>query len=102
MLSKNGFSFKASTALKRSKYEEDVIYTYAADTMDDVLGHFSNRETFSYLLLMKLILWFLLHIGHIRVVLQAKYDWSWYNQKYDGLFCLVIFKKYGHSPGVQA
>ena len=70
--------------------------------MDDVLGVFFNQERFSYLLLMKLILWFLLHIGHVRVVLQAKYDWSWYNQKYDGLFCLVIFNKYGHSPGVQA
>jgi len=39
-LSKNELAFKASTAPKRSKYDEDVAYAHAADTVDDVLGDF--------------------------------------------------------------
>jgi len=38
--SKTDLAFKASTAPKRSGYEQDVAYAHAADTVDDVLGDF--------------------------------------------------------------
>jgi len=37
---KTDLAFKASTAPKRSGYEQDVAYAHAADTVDDVLGDF--------------------------------------------------------------
>jgi len=101
-LSKNEFSFNASTAPKRQKYDKDVAYTHAADTVDDILGVFFSCGRFMYLLLMNLMLCF----NYISDTFELFYRRNMIGvdtfRKYYGLFRLVIFSKYGHSLGVQA